>query len=134
MLEKKSFLLNFIPSIHCEAQVEKVLFPAASADLTAFDSVPPSSNNLAVLTGEKLHIFGMSSDTTKENSGAPVRITGAGGNGYTVKTSRHTLLRSLTTKDLPDGLVNLVWFGNFLIGSVDYPAPAVVSFKVSLSD
>ena len=91
-----------------------------------------STNNLAVLTTRDLLLLSIDVGGEEEmTDGSVVRITGAGGAGYTVKTSRHRLTGRLAAGDkLPDGLSNLVWFGDKIFASVDFPDPAVVVFKV----
>lgn len=91
-----------------------------------------STNNLAVLTARDLLLLSIDVGGEEEmTDGSVVRITGAGGGGYNVKTSRHRLTGRLAAGDkLPDGLSNLVWFGDKIFASVDFPDPAVVVFKV----
>jgi len=87
------------------------------------------SNNIAVHTSTKLFIFSVCDGSEGEDKSGIVRISGAGGTGYTVKTSRHRLIHTIET-GLKEELSNFIWFRNYLVSSTDHPTPALVFFKV----
>ena len=118
--------------LHFPSQVLSVLFPCGGGEKT-FPGLVPTSNNLAVVTAEKIYFFSVLGAADKTESGdGLVRITGAGGNGYIVQTSRHGVVRTLETAGVGAELTNLTWVGEEILASVDYPAPAVLVLQVEL--
>jgi elongator complex protein 1 len=78
--------------IHVESPVTAVMFQHCSSADGQLSGIF-SSNNLAVVTKNKVFFFSITDGDkgTKNLGDEDVKITGAGGNGYIVQTSRHTL-------------------------------------------
>ena len=82
--------------IHVESPVTAVMFQhCSSADGQISGTF--SSNNLAVVTKDRVYFFSITDGDkgTKNLGDEAVKITGAGGNGYIVQTSRHTLEKTI---------------------------------------
>ena len=88
--------------IHVEnSQIFAVMFQNVGGNIAAqpaFGMPRNSSNNMALITRASVHLFAVTDvDKGCKNGGGDksVRITGAGGNGYIVQTSRHQLVNTL---------------------------------------
>jgi len=114
--------------IHVESQVVSVMFQSPCPDSGTLGDLRSSSNNLAVLTHNKLFLFSVDPAGGEDKDSDVVRITGAGGNGYIVQTSRHAHVNTLETGCL-EGMSNFVWFGGKVFASVDFPQSALVILK-----
>ena len=149
--------------IHVGRQVEAVLFPpsekndatVASSDSGLVGRAARDPNSLVVVathqSGGQLFVFTTdNSDGNKEalartiggggdgmeTNGVEVKLTGAGGTGYTVQTTRHSLLGSLElammTSPVTSRLTNWVWSGSeeLMASTVAASGPAVLVFQV----
>ena len=125
--------------LHFDSQILHVLFPCVQEKMAesleqndkndTLECLSRNSNNLAVLTSTKLFLFCTSDGSEEEDKSGIVRISGAGGTGYSVKTSRHRLINTLEM-NIGDELSNVIWFKEHIVASTDYPNPAVLFFKV----
>ena len=87
--------------IHLDVPVTAVMFQNTNSQTeSSFKLENNSSNNLGVVAENKVYFFAVTEADkgTKSVGDEAVRITGAGGNGYIVQTSRHALLHSIQGK------------------------------------
>jgi len=118
--------------VHVKSQVQQVVFPWAGEATMEGDSLldlaGKKSNSMIAVTRDKVIVFsvGVEGET---GGGNLVKITGAGGNGFVVKSSKYVCVGQLEP-DTGLGLVsNLVWVGGSLVGSVATPSPALVVYQ-----
>ncbi len=87
--------------IHLDVPVTAVMFQNTNSQTeSSFKLENNSSNNLGVVAGNKVYFFAVTEADkgTKSVGDEAVKITGAGGNGYIVQTSRHALVYSIQGK------------------------------------
>ena len=92
----------------------------ASQDLNSF---------LIVTSKDELIVMGLS-ETGDKLCGCDVKVTGAGGNGYMVKISLHSVMGKLNVKwgegDHGRYASNYRWLGDTVLASLSHPNPCLL--------
>jgi len=117
--------------VHVGTQVQQVLFPMSNNMILGENLLARGSrdsNSMLVVTRDKVVLFSRG-DGNNKSVDPYVSVTGSGGGGFVVKSTTYYSQGSLFAEELLDGVSNLIWVGDKLIGSSSHPVCVIHVMK-----